>query len=140
MTISSYVATLRQVPGRKAVSVEFRHPLRPDPSNRGKPGRKVRKGLGTDRASAERLVADLNRLLADTTLHSPAARSKAEASFKDPRVIEIFYEGIEPKAPNYRELRNDHLPLPPRKDGFPRILLIGLPGASKTTILRQLIG
>ena|SRR2546430_15905108 len=68
---SPYIATLRQNPGRRAVRVEFRHPLRPDPSNQGKPGRKVRKGLGTDRAAAEKLVVELNRLLADPTLHSP---------------------------------------------------------------------
>jgi hypothetical protein len=46
---SAYIATLRTTPGRNALSVEFRHPLRPDPSNQGKPGRKVRKGLGTAR-------------------------------------------------------------------------------------------
>lgn len=137
---SPYIATLRQVPGRKALSVEFRHPLRPDPSNHGKPGRKVRKGLGTDRAAAERLVADLNRLLADPGLHSPAARAKAEATFDDPRVIEIFYEGIEPKIENYRALRDKHLPLPSRTDGYPCILLLGMPGAGKTTLVRQLIG
>ena len=115
-------------------------PLRPDPSNQGKPGRKVRKGLGTDRVAAERLVAELNGLLADPTLHSPAARAKAEEIFKDPRIIEIFYDGIEPKRENYRDLRNDHLPFPPREDGYPRILLIGVPGAGKTTLVRQLIG
>lgn len=135
-----YVATLRQVPGRKALSVEFRHPLRPDPSNQGKPGRKVRKGLGTERASAERLVADLNRLLADPSLHSPAARAKAEAIFDDPRVIGIFYDGIEHKAENYRALRDEHLPLPSRADGYPCILLLGVPGAGKTTLVRQMIG
>jgi hypothetical protein len=137
---SPYVATLRQNPGRKAVSVEFRHPLRPDPSNQGKPGRKVRKGLGTDRAAAEKLVADLNRLLADPSFHSPAARTKAEAAFRDPRVIEIFYDGIEPKNENYRDLRNEHLPFPPREEGYPRILLLGVPGAGKTTLVRQMIG
>ena len=137
---SQYVATLRQNPGRQALSVEFRHPLRPDPSNQGKPGRKVRKGLGTDRVAAERLVAELNGLLADPTLHSPAARAKAEEIFKDPRIVEIFYDGIEPKRENYRDLRNDHLPFPPREDGYPRILLIGVPGAGKTTLVRQLIG
>jgi hypothetical protein len=137
---SPYIATLRQNPGRRAVSVEFRHPLRPDPSNQGKPGRKVRKGLGTDRVAAEKVVAELNRLLADPTLHSPASRAKAEAMFKDPRVIEIFYEGIEHKSENYRDLRNDHVPFPPRKEGYPRILLLGVPGAGKTTLVRQLIG
>jgi hypothetical protein len=137
---SPYIATLRQNPGRLAVSVEFRHPLRPDPSNQGKPGRKVRKGLGTDRAAAEKLVAELNRLLGDPTLHSPAARTRAEAIFKDPRVAEIFYEAIEPKIENYRDLRNDHVPFPSREEGYPRILLLGIPGAGKTTLVRQLIG
>jgi hypothetical protein len=137
---SAYIATLRHTPGRNALSVEFRHPLRPDPSNQGKPGRKVRKGLGTDRAAADRLVADLNRLLADPSFHSPAARSKAEAAFNDPRVIEIFYEGIEPKIENYRALRDEHLPLKSRADGYPCILLLGVPGAGKTTLVRQFIG
>jgi hypothetical protein len=42
----SYVATAKRNPGRKAWLVEFRHPLRNDPNN--KPGRKTRKGLGTE--------------------------------------------------------------------------------------------
>lgn len=122
------------------MSVEFRHPLRPDPSNQGKPGRKVRKGLGTDRPAADRLIADLNRLLADPSFHSPAARAKAEAAFNDPRVIEIFYEGIEPRIENYRTLRDEHIPLKSRADGYSRLLLLGAPGAGKTTLVRQLIG
>lgn len=137
---SPYIATIRQNPGRRALSVEFRHPLRPDPSNQGKPGRKIRKGLGTDRTAADRLLAELNRLLSDPTLHSPAARTRAETIFKDPRVVEIFYEGIEPKTENYRDLRNDHVPFPARDNGYPRILLLGIPGAGKTTLVRQLIG
>lgn len=137
---SPFTATVRQNPGRRALIVDFRHPLRPDPSNQGKPGRKVRKGLGTDdRAVADALVGDLNRLLADPTLHSPAARVKAEALF-DCRVVEIFYDGIEPKKQSYRALRDEHLPFPPREDGYPRILLLGVPGAGKTTLVRQLIG
>jgi hypothetical protein len=137
---SPYIAMLRQNPGRRAVSVEFRHPLRPDPSNQGKPGRKVRKGLGADRVAAEKMVAELNRLLADPTLHSPAARTRAEEIFKDPRVVEIFYEGIQPKIENYRDLRNEHVPFPSRDEGYPRILLLGIPGAGKTTLVCQLIG
>lgn len=137
---SPFTATVRQNPGRRSLIVDFRHPLRPDPSNQGRPGRKVRKGLGTeDRAVADELVGALNRLLADPTLHSPAARGKAEALF-DRRVVEIFYDGIEPKKQGYRALRDEHLPFPPREEGYPRILLIGVPGAGKTTLVRQLIG
>ncbi len=136
---SPFLATLRQNPGRNSLIVDFRHPLRPDPSNQGKPGRKVRKGLGTDPAVAQALVEDLNRLLGDPTLHSPAARAKAEALF-DRRVVEIFYDGIEPKKQGYRALRDEHLPFPPREAGYPRVLLLGAPGAGKTTLLRQLIG
>jgi len=137
---SSFAATVRQNPGRRSLIVDFRHPLRSDPSNQGKPGRKVRKGLGTDdRVVADALVSELNQLLADPTFHSPAARAKAEAQF-DRRVVEIFYDGIESKKQSYRTLRDEHLPFPPREAGYPRILLLGVPGAGKTTLVRQLIG
>ncbi len=135
-----FTASVRQNPGRRSFIVDFRHPSRPDPSNQGKPGRKVRKGLGTDEKTvAEALVEQLNRLLADPAFHSPAARAKAAAHF-DPRVIEIFYDGIESKRQDYRALRDEHLPFPPRGEGYPRILLLGVPGAGKTTLVRQLIG
>ena len=116
------------------------YPLRPDPSNQGKPGRKVRKGLGPeDLVDAERLASELNRLLGDTTLHSPAARAKAASQF-DNRIVQIFYGDIESKKQNYRALRDEHLPFPNREEGYPRILLLGVPGAGKTTLVRQLIG
>jgi len=137
---TSFTASVRQNPGRRSFIVDFRHPLRPDPSNQGKPGRKVRKGLGTDdRSVAEELVEQLNRLLADSTFHSPAARAKAATLF-DPRAVEIFYDGVGSKRQGHRALRDEHLPFPPRSEGYPRILLLGVPGAGKTTLVRQLIG
>lgn len=137
---TSFTASVRHNPGRRSLIVDFRHPLRPDPSNQGKPGRKVRRGLGTDDSTiAEKLVDQLNRLLADPALHSPAARAKAATRF-DPRVVEIFYDGIGPKKKDYRALREEHLPFPSRSEGYPRILFLGVPGAGKTTLVRQLIG
>jgi hypothetical protein len=137
---SVFSATARQNQGRRFWIVDFRHPARPDPSNHGKPGRKVRKGLGTvNQSEAQRLTDELNRLLADPSLHSPAARAKAERLF-DPRVVEIFYDGIEPKNQSYRLARDEKLPFPRRDEGYPRVLLLGVPGAGKTTLLRQLIG
>lgn len=137
---ATFTASVRQSPGRRFLNVEFRHPLRPDPTSQGKPGRKVRKGLGTDDpAIAEKLVGQLNQVLADSTLHSPTARGKAQARF-DERVVAIFYDGIGAKKHDYRGLREEHLPIPSRKEGYPRILLVGVPGAGKTTLVRQLIG
>jgi hypothetical protein len=58
----------------------------------------------------------------------------------NPRVVEIFYDGIELKRESYRALRDQHLPFPSHEEGYPHILLLGVPGAGKTTLLRQFIG
>jgi hypothetical protein len=118
--------------------VEFRHPLKPDSNNR--PGRKTRKGLGTsDQAEASKLVAQLNLLLADESLWSPAARAQALVKF-DPRVVEIFFSEIEARSTSPIQLRDLELPLPGTSEGYAKAVLLGIPGAGKTTILRQLLG
>lgn len=133
-----YVATAKRNPGRKAWLVEFRHPLRNDTNN--KPGRKTRKGLGTeDEADAQRIVEQLNMLLGDESLWSLGAKPEAAKRY-DPRVIEIFFSEIEPRGGSARQLRDRLLPLPSRDDGYARVLLLGVPGAGKTTLARQLIG
>ena len=75
-----YTATKFKNEGRRVFSVRFRHPLKPD---HGRPsGRKVCKSLGVDDSGeADRLVGQLNELLATPKLHSLAfpARSEAEA-------------------------------------------------------------
>ena len=133
-----YVATAKRNPGRKAWLVEFRHPLRNDPNNR--PGRKTRKGLGTENeADALRLVEQLNKLLGDEGLWSLGAKPEAAKRF-DARVIEIFFSEIEPRGVATAQLRDKLLPLPSRDEGYARVLLMGVPGAGKTTLVRQLIG
>lgn len=132
-----YTASAKRNPGRQAWLVEFRHPLRMDG---GKPGRKTRKGLGTsDEARAQLLVGQLNQLLSNEALWSLGARAEATKLF-EPEVLEIFYGEIEPRTPDARPLRDKLLPLPPREDGYAKIVLVGVPGAGKTTLVRQLIG
>lgn len=134
----SYKAGAKQNPGRKSWLVEFRHPLRNDANN--KPGKKVRKGLGTDNEQeALRLVEQLNKLLSDESLWSVGAQSEA-LKFYDEIVVEIFYGEIAPRTGSSRDLRDKLLPLPGRNEGYARIALMGVPGAGKTTLVRQLIG
>jgi hypothetical protein len=134
----SYTATAKQNPGRQAWLVEFRHPLRLDAGD--KPGKKTRKGLGTkDSDRADLLVSQLNDLLANSALWSLGARGEAEKRY-EPEVIEIFYGEIEPRALDARPLRDKLLPMPAPNDGYAKVLLLGVPGAGKTTLVRQLIG
>src|SRR5207249_5206241 len=101
---STFTASVRENPGRQYLVVEFRHPLRNDSRNR--PGKKIRKGLGTAvRDQAERLVAQLNELLSDESLWSVGARSEAVRRGFDSRVLEIFYEELEQSTQNAKALR-----------------------------------
>lgn len=133
-----YTASAKQNPGRKAWLVEFRHPLRTDSSN--KPGKKMRKGLGTvEKERADRLVGQLNALLANETLWSVGAKVLAEKQF-DKEVVDIFYGEIEPRSTDSRATRDKIIPFPSPEEGYAKVALIGVPGAGKTTLLRQLIG
>jgi GTPase Era involved in 16S rRNA processing len=121
--------------GRNFYSVAFRHPRKQE---RGKPGRQVCKGLGTDdEAEADKLVADLNKLLATPDLHALASVQEARRQGIDPRIIEIFYEGMEATNMNHRDLRDQMLPFPA---GHTQNLLMGITGSGKSTLLRRLIG
>ena len=133
-----YSAAKKRNPGRKSWLVEFRHPLRSDSNN--KPGKKTRKGLGTDdEIDAQRLVDQLNNLLKDEALWSLGAQAQALKQY-DPRVVEIFYGEIEPRVNSAIQLRDKLLPLPASSEGYARVVLMGVPGAGKTTLVRQLIG
>src|SRR2546423_14978945 len=81
MTERIYRATLSQSQGREGWSVIFRHPVLLDRST-GKPGRRVRRGLGTkDLKAAGRLVSELNELLADRTFWEASSQTTALTRF-----------------------------------------------------------
>lgn len=131
-----YTASKSRTQGRESWAVIFRHPARLDP-NTGKPGRRVRRGLGTsDDAQADVLVAQLDELLRTEAYWEPNARAAAEKEF-DPRVVEIFFDGIEASSVNYLAIRDELLPLPV---DYRKVLLLGTTGAGKTTVVRQVFG
>lgn len=134
---NTYTARAYRAPGRTNFIITFRHPMRMD---RGKPGRKVAKGLGTDDPIvAANLEQQMNELLSRTELHSLAKRPEAGRVFDD-QVVSLFYEDIDPVPLDHRHLREKLMPLPNRLDGYERTLLLGITGAGKTTLLRRLIG
>ena len=137
MTPRIYKATKTRS-SRPGWSVIFNHPRRSDA--RGKFGLKVRRGLSTrDDAEADRLVDQLNTLLADQSWWSLDRRSEAAQQF-DSIVVSAFYDGVEVGKVKSRDLRERIIPLPTPDDGYARVMLVGSTGAGKTTLLRQLIG
>jgi hypothetical protein len=69
-----YTASRVRDPGRNRYAVIFRHPVRLDAS--GRPGRRVRRGLGTtDEQTANALVQQLNTLLSSEEYWTASARA-----------------------------------------------------------------
>jgi hypothetical protein len=133
-----YTASKSRSQGRDSWTVIFRHPVRLDAS--GKPGRRVRRGLGTkDKGEADRLVAEVNELLQSEELWEPAARTALSSRFDD-RTLDIFYDGVEPTSHDPEALRDELLPLPDADQDYRSVLMLGTTGAGKTTLVRQLLG
>lgn len=135
-----YTASKRRDPGRGRFAVIFRHPVRLDATT-GRPGRRVRRGLGTsDENEANALVAQLNELLSTEQFWTYSARGTAEGRF-DARVISAFFDGMELAASTPSVALREHaLPIPDAEEGYRRVLLLGTTGAGKTTVVRQLLG
>lgn len=140
VTMRHYTASKTRDKGRGRYSVIFRHPVRLDATT-GRPGRRVRRGLGTsDEDEASRLTAELNLLLSAEEFWSYSARGSAEGRF-DSRVISVFFDGMEPRSRTQAvTLRDQYIPLPTADQGYRRVLLLGTTGAGKTTVVRQLLG
>lgn len=137
MSTQIYTATKTRS-NRPGWSVTFKHPKRRD--SRGRCGLKVRRGLNTsDDNEADRLVAQMNELLADQYWLSVDRRKEAAQRF-DEKIVAAFFDGMEAGKINSADLRNTKIELPNAQSGYSRVLLTGTTGAGKTTLLRHLIG
>lgn len=136
--MAKYTASKSKTQGRPGWSISFRHPLRRD--TKQKPGLKIRRGLGTTSDDeADRLVSEMNVLLEDERWWSLTRKTEATQVF-DARVVEAFYDDIEPASLDNRVIRDRAIPLPGREAGYSTTLFVGTTGAGKTSLLRHLIG
>jgi hypothetical protein len=123
---------------RPGWSITFRHPLRYD--TQGRLGLKVRRGLSTDiEHEADTLVAQMNTLLRDPAWWNATRRKDAERQFAPP-IVRAFFDDLQVGTVDPDALRERHLAMPTRDEGYARVLFVGTTGAGKTTLLRQLIG
>jgi hypothetical protein len=140
MTERIHKATLSQSQGREGWSVIFRHPVLLDRTT-GKPGRRVRRGLGTkDQKVAKRLIAELNGLLADKLFWQASSRATALTRFS-PLVVDIFYHDMMPEQADGFTTREIAMRLPKSSESdYRQVLLLGTTGGGKTTLVRQFLG
>ncbi len=137
----TYKASISKAQGnRQSYTIIFRHPVRKD-RNTGKPGLRVRAGLGTkDEGEAIKLVEQMNELLSNPDCWTLASKTATKDRF-DSRIVDIFYDKLVPQPTNFRSERNQVIPLPSSSDSeYRSALLLGTTGAGKTTLLRQIIG
>ena len=133
-----FQASLSRSQGRKSWCVIFRHPMRT--GSDGKPGLRVRRGLGTDdQEKAKARVNQLNEILSNEDYWKLSAKETAARKFH-PKVVAAFYDSIEAKTIDPWFVREEILPLPKPEDGYSHVQLVGATGSGKTTLLRQLIG
>ena len=139
MKDARYTASKSRTQGRSAWTVAFRHPVCRD--GEGRPGVKVRRGLGTsDDTAAAALVEEMNTLLGDESYWNITERPRAEQRFSN-AVVRAFYEPMQsPVAVDPAAIREGEIPLPSKDDGYSRVLFMGTTGTGKTSLLRHLIG
>ena len=117
----------------------FPHPMIPDDKT-GKPGVRVRRGLGTDnQAEAQEIVDHVNAMLGNQDYWKTGARDLASRQFK-PKAVSAFYDHdrLQVAIVDPWEKRNEVLPLP--LDTHSGVQIVGPYGVGKTTLIRQMLG
>ncbi len=138
MSDQTFKASLSKSKGRGGWCVIFKHPIRS--TKEGRPGLRVRRGLGTsDQEEAQNLVDQLNELLTDEKMWSPSEKARAEQKYHQ-KIVSAFYDKITPEHRDPWAIREKEIPLPSKADGYAKALMVGTTGAGKTTVVRQLIG
>ena len=138
MVRQTYTAAKTRSQGRSAWAISFRHPVKRDP--RTNSGMKIRRGLGTsDDAQADQLVDQMNILLGRESWWSISQRERASREFA-PVIVSAFFDSLEPESRDTAAIREHHIAMPDRSQGYARILFVGTTGAGKTTLLRHMIG
>jgi hypothetical protein len=100
----------------------------------------MRRGLATnDPAEADRLVAEMNTILSESSWWNATKRGEAERTFSRV-IVAAFFDEIQAGRPDSWATRDSYIPLPNQADGYSRVMLVGTTGAGKTSLLRHLIG
>src|SRR2546422_5700504 len=120
-------------PGRMVGHLPASGPARPHYRQARAPGSP--RLIGTkEKKAAERLVNQLNEMLADRVYWEPSSRPRALARFH-PLVVDIFYHDMVPEPVDASTIREVAIPLPRSTDSdYRQVLLLGTTGGGKTTL------
>lgn len=132
------VYSARLVEGSKSsYNIEFRHPVLRD--NNGKQGRKIRRGLGTDKQLAETIVSYINEVLKDNTLWSLSEKQYVQEKYGE-KVVDIFYDKIIEQTSEESEAIRESIIEIPKDEEYSVAMFIGGTGAGKTSDIRVILG
>ncbi|WP_252223189.1 MULTISPECIES: hypothetical protein [unclassified Clostridium] len=132
------VYSARLVEGTKnSYNIEFRHPILKD--NNGKQGRKIRRGLGTEKQLAESIVDSINEVLKDNTLWGLSEKEYVEKKYGE-KVADIFYDKMVEQTSEESEGIRENLIELPRNEEYSVAMFIGGTGVGKTSDIRVILG
>jgi hypothetical protein len=95
----------------------------------------IRRGLNTTvDQDADDLVEQLQRLLADRKWWSADRRADAEREGLSPLILSAFFDGIEAGHLDTADIRERHIHLPTKEEGYSRVLPLAQASMATTQI------